>query len=144
MQSAAARRLRKPLELYPRALPTPRYRSDRQFRAYQAALLSEPPVNQPDAHCPRRAAGRLPVAARPRVSLDRIPNLSNALPPDWAIIWRKRMNTPAPTSTEIVEHCKTLGFLAKQLYVIFTTPTSDIEPVMKNLEQHLDYQQLLE
>jgi hypothetical protein len=54
------------------------------------------------------------------------------------------MNTPAPTSTEIVEHCKTLGFLAKQLYVIFTTPTSDIEPVMKNLEQHLDYQQLLE
>ena len=54
------------------------------------------------------------------------------------------MNTPAPTSTEIVEHCKTLGFLAKQLYVIFTTPTSDIGPVMKNLEQHLDYQQLLE
>jgi hypothetical protein len=53
------------------------------------------------------------------------------------------MDTPAPTSTEIVEHCKTLGFLAKQLYVIFTTPTSDIEPVMKNLEQHLDYQQLL-
>jgi uncharacterized protein len=54
------------------------------------------------------------------------------------------MNTPAPTSTEIVERCKTLGFLAKQLYVIFTTPTSGIAPVMENLEQHLDYQQLLE
>jgi hypothetical protein len=32
------------------------------------------------------------------------------------------------------------GFLATQLYVLFTTPTSGIE----NLEQHLDYQQLLE
>jgi uncharacterized protein len=54
------------------------------------------------------------------------------------------MDTSAPTSTEIVERCKTLGFLAKQLYVIFTTPTSGIARVMENLEQHLDYQQLLE
>jgi hypothetical protein len=54
------------------------------------------------------------------------------------------MTTPAPTSKQIVEYCKARGFLAKQVYVIFTTPTNGIAPVMENLEQHLEYQELLE
>jgi hypothetical protein len=50
----------------------------------------------------------------------------------------------APTSKEIIEISRTRGYLAKQLYVIFTTPANGINPVLENLQQHLDHQELLE
>ena len=50
----------------------------------------------------------------------------------------------APTPKEITELSKERGYLAKQLYVIFTTPANGIAPVMENLQAHLDYQELLE
>ena len=50
----------------------------------------------------------------------------------------------APTPNEIIELSKERGYLAKQLYVIFTTPANGIAPVLENLQQHLDYQELLE
>ncbi len=50
----------------------------------------------------------------------------------------------APTRKEIIELSKGRGHLAKQLYVIFTTPANGIAPVMENLQRHLDYQELLE
>jgi uncharacterized protein len=53
------------------------------------------------------------------------------------------MSTPTPTAKEIVEISKTRGYLAKQLYVIFTTPTHGLVPVMENLQRHLDYQESL-
>lgn len=53
------------------------------------------------------------------------------------------MNTPLPTAKEIVEICKARGFLAKQLYVIFTTPTHGLGPIMEILQRHLDYQESL-
>ena len=49
-----------------------------------------------------------------------------------------------PTAKEIIELSKERGYLAKQLYVIFTTPANGIAPVLENLQQHLDYQELLE
>lgn len=36
------------------------------------------------------------------------------------------------------------GTLQKQLYVIFTTPTNGMGPVMENLEKHLEFQVSLE
>ena len=36
------------------------------------------------------------------------------------------------------------GFLAKQLYVAFTTPTRGIGPVMENIKEHLEFQVALE
>jgi hypothetical protein len=36
------------------------------------------------------------------------------------------------------------GMLQKQLYVIFTTPVSGIEPILKNMKEHLDFQMDLE
>ena len=50
----------------------------------------------------------------------------------------------APTPNEIIELSKQRGYLAKQLYVIFTTPANGIAPVLESLQQHLDYQELLE
>ena len=50
----------------------------------------------------------------------------------------------APTPKEIIELSKKRGYLAKQLYVIFTTPANGIAPVLANLQRHLDYQELLE
>jgi len=50
----------------------------------------------------------------------------------------------APTPKQIIELSKERGYLAKQLYVIFTTPANGIAPVMEHLHQHLDYQELLE
>jgi uncharacterized protein len=53
------------------------------------------------------------------------------------------MSTPTPTAKEIVDISKARGYLAKQLYVIFTTPTLGLGSVMENLERHLDYQESL-
>jgi hypothetical protein len=50
----------------------------------------------------------------------------------------------APTSKEIIELSKERGYLAKQLYVIFTMPANGIAPVLENLQRHLDYQESLE
>jgi uncharacterized protein YciI len=54
------------------------------------------------------------------------------------------MNDLIVTARETVDISKQRGFLAKQLYVVFTTPTNGIGPVMENLQSHLDYQELLE
>jgi uncharacterized protein YciI len=54
------------------------------------------------------------------------------------------MSGPVVTAAELVEISKSRGFLAKQLYVIFTTPVDGIGPVMANLQTHLDYQETLE
>jgi len=45
---------------------------------------------------------------------------------------------------DIVALCKEKGYLAKQLYVVFTTPTNGLGPVMANIEQHLAFQASLE
>src|SRR3974377_1131964 len=45
---------------------------------------------------------------------------------------------------DIVALTKKEGFLAKQLYVVFTTPTKGIEPVMKVVKEHLEFQVALE
>lgn len=45
---------------------------------------------------------------------------------------------------EIVALSKTEGFLAKQLYVVFTTPADGIGPVMENVKEHLAFQVSLE
>ena len=44
----------------------------------------------------------------------------------------------------IVDECRSRGYLAKQLYAIFTSPTNGIDPVMRNLPAHLEYQEYLE
>ncbi len=36
------------------------------------------------------------------------------------------------------------GMLQKQLYVVFTTPTDGLGPVMENVEEHLKFQMSLE
>jgi uncharacterized protein len=45
---------------------------------------------------------------------------------------------------EIVALSKKEGFLAKQLYAVFTTPTNGIGPVMENVKEHLAFQVKLE
>lgn len=56
------------------------------------------------------------------------------------------MSAKVVTAEEVIKVSKERGFLAKQLYVIFTTPTKGIGPVMENLQVHLvlDYQEKLE
>lgn len=41
---------------------------------------------------------------------------------------------------ELVDHARADGFLAKQLYVVFTTPTNGLAPVMEHVRAHLDFQ----
>ena len=53
--------------------------------------------------------------------------------------WRKRVS-----AQDIIALSKKEGFLAKQLYVFFTTPTKGIEPVMKVVKEHLEFQVTLE
>jgi uncharacterized protein len=45
---------------------------------------------------------------------------------------------------EIINASKSRGFLAKQLYVIFTTPAKELSALMEELDAHLDYQESLE
>lgn len=40
----------------------------------------------------------------------------------------------------MVEMCTEKGLLAKKLYVVFTTPTDGMGPVMENLDDHLAFQ----
>jgi hypothetical protein len=44
------------------------------------------------------------------------------------------------SAQDIIALSKKEGFLAKQLYVVFTTPTKGIQPVMKVVKEHLEFQ----
>ena len=48
------------------------------------------------------------------------------------------MTEPQITKAQILEASK--GMLQKQFYVVFTTPTNGLGPVMENLPAHLDHQ----
>jgi uncharacterized protein len=54
------------------------------------------------------------------------------------------MSQSTVPAKDIVEESKRRGFLAKQLYVVFTTPVNGIDPVMENLARHLEFQEQLE
>ena len=54
------------------------------------------------------------------------------------------MSSEAVMAKDIVELSKSRGYLAKQLYAIFTTPTNGMGPVMENLKAHLAYQESLD
>jgi hypothetical protein len=45
---------------------------------------------------------------------------------------RRAMAKTKVSARDIIALSKKEGFLAKQLYVVFTTPTNGIEPVMRN------------
>ena len=53
------------------------------------------------------------------------------------------MNKAVPAQ-DIIDECRKRGYLAKQLYVVFTTPMNGIGPVMANLATHLKFQEQLE
>ncbi len=52
------------------------------------------------------------------------------------------MSGPSITKTDILNASK--GMLQKDLYVVFTTPTNGLGPVMENIKPHLDFQMDLE
>ncbi len=52
------------------------------------------------------------------------------------------MSGPGITKDDILEASK--GMLQKQLYVVFTTPTDGMGPVMENIREHLKFQVELE
>jgi uncharacterized protein YciI len=52
------------------------------------------------------------------------------------------MSEPKVTKADILAACE--GMLRKNLYVVITTPTGGLGPVMANLEPHLKYQVSLE
>ncbi len=54
------------------------------------------------------------------------------------------MSSDSVTAQEVENISRESGFLAKQLYVVFTTPTNGMGPVMAALQSHLDYQRHLE
>ena len=54
------------------------------------------------------------------------------------------MSDKSVPSADIIDDCKARGYLAKQLYVVFTRANNGIGPVMENLGIHLAYQEKLE
>lgn len=52
------------------------------------------------------------------------------------------MSGPNITKDDILK--ASAGMLQKQLYVVFTTPTNGLGPVMENIEEHLKFQVDLE
>lgn len=52
------------------------------------------------------------------------------------------MTRPIITKDDILEASK--GMLQMQLFVVFTTPTNGMGPVMENIEEHLQFQVNLE
>ncbi|OJJ13008.1 hypothetical protein BKI51_02785 [Alphaproteobacteria bacterium AO1-B] len=52
------------------------------------------------------------------------------------------MSGPTVTKDDILK--ASAGMLQKQLYVVFTTPTNGLGPVMENIEEHLNFQVDLE
>lgn len=51
---------------------------------------------------------------------------------------------PKVSAADLIALSREKGFLAKQLYVVFTTPANGMGPVMENIEAHLAFQQSLE
>lgn len=47
-------------------------------------------------------------------------------------------------ATEIIALSQEKGFLAKQLYVVVTTPINGMGPVMARIKEHLEFQESLE
>jgi uncharacterized protein YciI len=47
-------------------------------------------------------------------------------------------------AAEIISLSREKGFLAKQLYVVFTTPASGLGPVLEKVQEHLAFQASLE
>jgi uncharacterized protein YciI len=54
------------------------------------------------------------------------------------------MAGPVVAADDVKSICQKEGFLAKQVYVVFTTPTGGMEPVMATLNEHLAFQVELE
>ncbi len=54
------------------------------------------------------------------------------------------MSQSIVTAKNILEESKRRGYLAKQLYVVFTSPVNGIGPVMENFADHLEFQEKLE
>jgi uncharacterized protein len=54
------------------------------------------------------------------------------------------MSESTVAAKDIVELSKRRGYLAKQLYVVFTTPVNGIGPVMENVVRHLEFQEQLQ
>ena len=54
------------------------------------------------------------------------------------------MSQHSVPAQEIVDECRTRGYLALQLYMIATRPLNGIGPVMANLDVHLAFQEELE
>jgi uncharacterized protein YciI len=52
-------------------------------------------------------------------------------------------NTPV-MAADIIKVSKEHGYLARQLYAVFSTPTNGMGPVMENLEAHLQHQVSME
>ena len=47
-------------------------------------------------------------------------------------------------AADIIKLSQERGFLAKQLYVVFTTPVGGMELVMQHIQEHLAFQESLE
>ncbi|WP_326837529.1 YciI family protein [Amycolatopsis rhabdoformis] len=45
---------------------------------------------------------------------------------------------------DLVEYSETHDLLAKQLYVVFSTPTNGLGPVLESLDPHVEYQTKME
>ncbi len=54
------------------------------------------------------------------------------------------MSGPEVNWEEMIAKCEDMGLLAKRLFVVFTTPTNGLGPVMEKLEEHLKFQGELE
>ena len=52
------------------------------------------------------------------------------------------MSGPKVMKEDVMNACE--GMLQKQLYVVFTTPTNGLGPVMENIGPHLEFQVSLE
>jgi uncharacterized protein len=67
-----------------------------------------------------------------------------AFPSKEALREEGSMKESTVSAKDIVEESKRRGYLAKQLYVVFTTPVHGVAPVMENLGRHLEFQEQLE
>ena len=54
------------------------------------------------------------------------------------------MSVTSVPAAEIIALSKGKGFLAKQLYVVVTTPARGMGPVMEKIKEHLAFQETLE
>ena len=98
VQSAPHRRLPEPVELSARSLSDAGVRRDRQSRPHQAALLRQPPSDQPDRHHPARPRARLLRAARPRTLCPTRTRLGWSGNQLWRISFRKNLVRITPKS----------------------------------------------